>query len=103
MERQADKNDVVSGDDLGTGYVDFENIIPAMDRILLITWLLKDFGWMSTNIYLGWSFGLCAILFHLIHLLIDPRKTFRFYNLSVLLWVTGEVDPLFSLKLIVCI
>jgi hypothetical protein len=68
---------------------DLSAAIRSLDRILLITWLLKDFGWMSTNIYLGWPFGLTSIFFHIILVIFDNRKNFRFYNISILLWVTG--------------
>jgi hypothetical protein len=69
--------------------MDLENIVPALDRVLLISWLLKDFGWMITNIYLGWAFGISAIFYHFVLFVFDPRKSFRFYNISLLLWVTG--------------
>ena len=43
--------------------MEYQYSIPAIDRILLITWLLKDFGWMSTNIYLG-LFVVHCVIFH---------------------------------------
>ena len=81
--------------------MDWENIIPSIDRILLITWLIKDFGWMSTNIYLGWPFGITAILYHGLALVFDPRKSFRFYNASFLLWVTGKFESVILASLII--
>jgi hypothetical protein len=36
--------------------IEYQYVIPAIDRVLLVSWLLKDFGWMSTNYYLGISF-----------------------------------------------
>ena len=69
--------------------MDWENVIPSIDRVLLITWLLKDFGWMSTNIYFGWPFGVTAIIYHALALVFDPRISFRYYNASLLLWVSG--------------
>lgn len=69
---------------------DFNTILPVMDRVLLISWLLKDFGWMTTNVYLGWPFGFISICCHVIILFVDPRPAFRFYNISLLLWVCGN-------------
>ena len=70
--------------------IDYLIVLPSIERILIITWLLKDFGWMSTNIYIGWPFGCAAIAFHTITLLFDPRQTYWYYNASILLWVTGN-------------
>lgn len=69
---------------------DSDILFPALDRVLLISWLLKDFGWMTVNIYLGPPFGVIAILGHLFLLLFDRRKSFQFYNISLLLWVMGN-------------
>lgn len=69
---------------------DFNTLLPVIDRILLISWLLKDFGWMTTNVYIGWPFGFISIFCHLVILFIDPRPAFRFYNISLLLWVCGN-------------
>jgi hypothetical protein len=70
--------------------MDYENILPAVERILLMSWLLKDFGWMCTDIYLGWPFGVTAIFYHIVMVIFDPRTSFRFYNFSILLWVIGK-------------
>ena len=67
-----------------------DSIFPAIDRILLISWLLKDFGWMTTNIYLGFPFGVVSVSLHALLVLADPRKAYRFYNASLLCWVTGN-------------
>ena len=69
---------------------DFNLLLPVLDRILLISWLLKDFGWMTTNVYLGWPFGFISIVLHIVILFVDPRPAFRFYNISLLLWVCGN-------------
>lgn len=59
-------------------------------RFIVSTGLLKDFGWMTTNIYLGFPFGIISILLHFYMLLFDPRKAYRFYDFALLLWVTGN-------------
>lgn len=69
---------------------DFSTWYPAIDRVLIISWLIKDFGWMATDIYLGWPAGVISVCCHFCLLFFDPRKNFRFYNLSLLLWVTGN-------------
>jgi len=58
----------------------------------LISWLLKDLGWMTTNVYLGWIFGGVAVLLHLAVLFIDwPHSVpFRFYHSSLVLWIVGN-------------
>lgn len=58
--------------------------------MLHLVGLLKDFGWMTTNIFLGFPFGVISVLLHAFLLVFDPRKSFRFYNLSLLIWVTGN-------------
>ena len=68
---------------------DIKLLVPALDRILLISWLLKDFGWMTTNVYLGWPFRTAAVIFHAISLCTDPRSSYRFYDLSFLFWISG--------------
>ena len=69
---------------------DFQTVLPVVDRVLLISWLLKDFGWMTTNVYIGWPFGFISIACHFIILFVDPRPAFRFYNISLFLWVCGN-------------
>ena len=61
-------------------------------RGLLISWLLKDLGWMTTNVYLGWCFGGIAVILHILVLVIDwPYNiTFRFYHSSLVLWIIGN-------------
>lgn len=70
--------------------IDCSSVFPAVDRLLLISWLLKDFGWMTTNIYLGFPFGIISVSVHFGLLLTDPRRSFAFYNASLLFWVTGN-------------
>lgn len=65
-------------------------VIESLERMILISWLLKDFGWMTLNIYLGFTFGVFSIVSHLIMLFIDKRRCFVFYNTSLLFWVTGN-------------
>jgi hypothetical protein len=45
---------------------------------------------MTTNIYLGFPFGMISVASHLALLCIDPRPTYKFYNLSLFLWVLGN-------------
>lgn len=52
--------------------------------------LLKDCGWMTTNIYLGFCFGAMSILLHALLLVVDTRKSFMFYNISLFMWVCGN-------------
>lgn len=45
---------------------------------------------MTTNIYLGFPFGLISVSMHFFLLLVDPRKAFRFYNVSLFFWVSAN-------------
>jgi hypothetical protein len=45
---------------------------------------------MTTNVYLGFPFGAISILLHLFLLFFDPRPSYRFYNVSLLIWVCGN-------------
>ena len=45
---------------------------------------------MTTNIYLGFPFGMISVFVHFLLLLTDPRRSFAFYNASLLFWVTGN-------------
>ena len=45
---------------------------------------------MTTNILLGFPFGILSILCHIYLLIFDTRQSFRYYNLSLLLWVTAN-------------
>lgn len=53
---------------------------------------MKDLGWMTTNIYLGWFFGILAVILHFIMLIVDWKYSipFRFYHISLLLWIIGN-------------
>lgn len=64
--------------------------LPVFDRLILVCWLLKDFGWMTTNAFLGFPFGVICILLHAFLLIFDSRKSFRYYNVSLLIWVIGN-------------
>lgn len=75
--------------------MDYEIVTSALERVVVISWLLKDFGWMSTNIYLGWPFGLVSMFGHILLLICDPRIAFRYYNTSLLCWVTGKMTSTF--------
>jgi hypothetical protein len=45
---------------------------------------------MTTNVLLGFPFGAISILLHAFLLIFDPRKSFRFYNVSLLIWIVGN-------------
>lgn len=45
---------------------------------------------MTTNVLLGFPFGAISVILHAFLLIFDPRKTFRFYNVSLLIWVIGN-------------
>lgn len=45
---------------------------------------------MTTNIYLGFPFGVISILLHALLLVVDTRKSFTFYNVSLFMWVCGN-------------
>lgn len=64
--------------------------INTIERIILISWLLKDFGWMTLNIYLGFPFGVISILCHSLLVLVDTRSGFIYYNSSLVFWVTAN-------------
>jgi hypothetical protein len=70
----------------------WEDWRPALDRCLLISWLLKDLGWMTTNVYLAWPFGFLSICLHILVLLIDWSSSVanRFYHTSLCLWIIGN-------------
>src|SRR4051794_26393253 len=52
--------------------------------------LMKDFGWMTTNIYLGFTFGIISVVLHAVLVFIDTRRSYRFYNSSLIMWVSGN-------------
>jgi hypothetical protein len=45
---------------------------------------------MTTNILLGFPFGAVSIILHTLLLFVDTRKSYRFYNVSLLLWLIGN-------------
>lgn len=62
----------------------------ALDVLIVCAGLLKDFGWMTTNVYLGFPFGVISVALHAFLLVYDPRRSYRFYNFSLLVWVVGN-------------
>jgi hypothetical protein len=57
-----------------------------------MSWLLKDLGWMTTNVYLAWPFGILSIFLHILVLVIDWSSSIanRFYHTSLVLWIVGN-------------
>lgn len=64
--------------------------IEAFDRTMLLAWLLKDFGWMSENAYIGIPFGIMSLWLHGIFLIYDRRVSMTWINISLMLWITGN-------------
>ncbi len=64
--------------------------IEAFDRTMLLAWLIKDFGWMSENAYVGIPFGIMSLWLHGIFLIYDRRESMTWINVSLLLWITGN-------------
>ena len=64
--------------------------IEAFDRTMLLAWLIKDFGWMSENAYVGIPFGIMSLWLHGIFLVYDRRESMTWINVSLLLWITGN-------------
>ena len=56
----------------------FQILFPVIDRMLLLSY------------YIGFPFGCVCVLSHLVMFCADPRPSFRFYNISLLLWVVGN-------------
>jgi len=69
---------------------EFETFFPIVDRVLLVSWLLKDFGWMTTNYLLSFPFGIISITLHLTIVILDPRSAFKYYNYTLLAWIIGN-------------
>jgi hypothetical protein len=67
-----------------------ESFIESYERVLIISWLLKDFGWMMTDVYLALPFGILSVTLHFILVFIEPRISYRWYDISLLCWVTGN-------------
>lgn len=65
-------------------------LLTVLERLVLLSWIVKDFGWMMTNIYIGFPFGILSILLHVFLLGVDRRRSCTFYNTSLLLWVIGN-------------
>ena len=61
-----------------------------VDRAILLSWLLKDFGWMTTNAYVAWPFGILSTVLHIFMFLTDSRAPFRIYNASLVIWISGN-------------
>lgn len=45
---------------------------------------------MTTNMYLGFPFGVISVFLHTLLLCVDDRRSFFFYNASLFLWVCGN-------------
>lgn len=45
---------------------------------------------MTTNIYLGFPFGVISVSLHGILMFADPRRSYRFYNISLFFWVSAN-------------
>ena len=49
--------------------------LEALDRTTMLCWLLKDFGWMTNNAYLGIPFGIMSVWLHMVILVYDRRQS----------------------------
>ena len=74
----------------GSSSRDSQKVVSIIERALLASWILKDFGWMTTNVYLGFTFGALSVLMHLTLPFLDRRRSFMFYNLAMIFWVCGN-------------
>jgi hypothetical protein len=45
---------------------------------------------MTTNVFLGFIFGVTSIVLHAILIFADARRSFVYYNVSLLFWVCGN-------------
>lgn len=45
---------------------------------------------MTTNMYLGFPFGLISVFLHTLLLCVETRRSFIFYNASLFFWVCGN-------------
>lgn len=61
-----------------------------IERMVVISWLLKDLAWMATIVWQGMIFGVISILLHGYFLVADARVAMRFHHTSMLCWVTGN-------------
>lgn len=68
----------------------FYSVQALIDRVLIISWLLKDFGWMMTSPVLAYTAGAVSFLMHFILFWCDSRKSYRYYNSSLLCWIAGN-------------
>jgi hypothetical protein len=64
--------------------------LEVLERLVLLTWILKDFGWMTTNLYVAFPFGGLSVILHMVLLYVDRRRSYIYYNASLLCWVIGN-------------
>lgn len=61
-----------------------------IERVIIVSWLIKDMSWMATIVVLGYFFGVLSIFLHLFLLVCDNRVAMRFHHASLFLWVVGN-------------
>jgi hypothetical protein len=64
--------------------------LEALDRTTMLCWLLKDFGWMTNNAYLGIPFGVMSMWLHIMILMYDRRQSMVWLNSSLMAWLVGN-------------
>jgi hypothetical protein len=64
--------------------------LEALDRTTMLCWLLKDFGWMTNNAYLGIPFGIMSVWLHMVILVYDRRQSMLWLNFSLMAWLMGN-------------
>jgi hypothetical protein len=74
----------------GSSGRDREIVVSNIERVLLLSWIIKDFGWMTTNVYLGFTFGAVSVLMHVALPFLDRRRSFLYYEIAMIFWVTGN-------------
>ena len=67
-----------------------QSFVETYEGMLIIAWLLKDFGWMLTDVYVALPFGVVSVCLHFMLLFFEPRRSFRWYDFSLLCWVSGN-------------
>ena len=67
-----------------------QSFIETYERALVIAWLLKDFAWMLTNVYVALPMGVVSVALHVGLVFFESRPGFRWYDVSLLLWVVGN-------------
>ena len=64
--------------------------LEALDRTTMLCWLLKDFGWMTNNAYLGIPFGFMSMWLQAAILMYDRRQSMALINFSLMSWLLGN-------------